>query len=109
MVRFERTGGYRYSFGFRRSRPGSWGCSRGRNLNHSIEFIAGLASRTLYPLFRISHWTKVPGQPLLKTTWPSLSQSTMEAKAGACVMQLDNGFPKIDLTEFADLLEDGLL
>jgi len=73
-----------------------------RNLERSIEFYEKLGFEVFIPAIPYLGLTATAGA----TAMPPASARALGlpdvSRGRACIMQLDNGFPKIDLTELAD-------
>jgi catechol 2,3-dioxygenase-like lactoylglutathione lyase family enzyme len=72
------------------------------NLDRSIEFYEKLGFELFIPGIPYLGLTAEPGSTAMAKASTHALGLTAEASGRACIMQLDNGFPKIDLTEFAD-------
>ena len=72
------------------------------NLEHSIAFYEKLGFEVLIPgipYLGLTADTDDAAMPAASTRALGLATQT---RGRACIMQLDNGFPKVDLTEFTD-------
>ncbi|MDG1204799.1 MAG: VOC family protein [Pseudomonadales bacterium] len=73
------------------------------NLENSIEFYRKLGFESFIPAIPYLGITaEVDPKPIDTASNTALGLPN-ESTARACIMQLDNGFPKIDLTEFSDI------
>ena len=74
-----------------------------QNLDQSIAFYRKLGFEVFIPgVPYVGLSIEDPAQPIPGDTAEALGL-TENARGRACIMQLDDGFPKIDLTELADL------
>lgn len=72
------------------------------NLDRSIEFYEKLGFEMFIPGIPYLGLKTDPGSIAMPEASARALGLPAETSGRACIMQLDNGFPKIDLTEFAD-------
>ncbi|MFK8047503.1 MAG: VOC family protein [Halioglobus sp.] len=71
------------------------------NLERSIEFYEKLGFEIFIPAIPYLGLNREVATPVVPEAAAHALGLSPESVASACIMQLDNGFPKIDLTEFA--------
>jgi catechol 2,3-dioxygenase-like lactoylglutathione lyase family enzyme len=70
------------------------------NLDHSIEFYQKLGFDVFIPGIPYLGLTAEPGSSSMPETVANALGLSGKTEGRACIMQIDDGFPKIDLTEF---------
>ena len=76
------------------------------NLDRSIEFYEKIGFEMLIPAIPYLGLTAEAGITAMPEASARALGLTAETRGRACIMQLDSGFPKIDLTEFADTAQE---
>ena len=74
-----------------------------RDLDRSIAFYRKLGFEIFIPAIPYLALDNAPGAKPLPDDSAAALAITQGTKGRACIMQLGDGFPKLDLTEFADL------
>lgn len=80
-----------------------------RDLDRSVEFYRRLGFEIFIPGIPYLALTNQADAGLLPGDAADALGIARGARGRACIMQLDDGFPKLDLTEFVDLKADGPL